>query len=153
MKQIIQFSAIIFLLANLGMLHATVKFEMANKSSQPIWIQCSADQNLFTGTASYDAEKKILPNESFSASISNGMVGIKISLVDPSSRDGQNNYREYHTMTSADNKNKILVWNHTKSPKEPLYPASNKYLMGLFKTKKSNNVNAKEIRLIDYNNL
>jgi len=152
MKKITQLFTIMFLIASIET-YAIVTFELTNKSDYPIWILGDADEDIFTGTKDATQENMISPNESFSANISNGEVELTISLVEPGQRRGQNIYRKYRTMPSANNKNKVLIWNHNGHPKAPLYPASKGTLMGLVKTKITNNIGVKELKLTGYYNL
>ena len=148
MKKIIQLSAIILSMAALNA-YATVSFELTNESSQPIWICGYADEDVFTGEASYDCDKKIAPGQSFSANISNGILELTIFLIEPGKRAGKRHYA-YKTQVSANNKDKILLWNHQKHPDAPLYPTVKKRFMGLIKSKMENNINATELTMLSY---
>lgn len=142
MKKIIQLSTIALSIITLNT-YAT-SFELTNESSQPIWICGYADDDVFTGEAAYDCEKKVMPKAFFSATISNGTMDLSISLIEPGKRAGKRPY-QYITLPSANNKDKIVIWNHEKHPDAPLYPAIKKRFGGLIKTKIDNNIKTAEL--------
>jgi len=146
MKRIIQIAAVLLLSAGF-ITHANVQFALTNKSSQPIWICVYADGDRATGTVEGNCEQQILPNDTLSQMIANGVVELKISVVDPAARNGFDRYRTYTTFDSANNKDKILIWNITEFPRAPLFPALEKHLMGLMKSKISNNITHKEFHV------
>jgi hypothetical protein len=148
MHKIIQFSVFLFLLTN-GMTYATVNFELTNKTSRPIWICGYADEDIFTGEETLDCERKILPGKSFVADISNGILELTIYLMDPRAKGGKGPYR-YRTKPSANDKNKMLVWNYEQHPDVPLYPELKKHFIGLVKTKMNNNITSTELILDSY---
>jgi hypothetical protein len=138
MKRIIQLTSIMFLLAGLTA-QATVNFTLANKSESPITINCNVDDEAITlnfNTLRLLADmKRIDPDEIFSLDIENGKFELVID-------NRKTNYR-YETLPSANNKDKILVWDGSQ-----LLPASEKHrLMGLIKTKTTikNNVSIGEL--------
>jgi hypothetical protein len=152
MKKIIQLTTIILLGTSL-IAHADVQFSLINKSSQPIWVCVYANGDPATGQFSYDCEKQINPNASLSQQIANGEMEITISIVNPSARNGFDRFRTYKTISSADNKNKILIWNNTEYPQTPLFPEVEKQFMGLMKSKKPNNIDKAELYLSKNKNL
>jgi hypothetical protein len=143
MNKIVQIT-IIMLTLGAFKAQAEVQFALTNESSQPIWVCVYADEDPATGEFSYDCEKQINPNDSLSQMIANGEMEITISLTKPSTRSGHNKYRTYKTPQSAHHKDKLLVWDHTGSPKNPLFPASKKGLFGRKSTIK-NNINQNEL--------
>ncbi len=144
MKRVIQLTSIMLLGAGF-MAHADVQFELTNKSSQPIWVCVYADGDPATGEFQDDCEKMIAPSATLSQKIANGEVEMTISIVDPSERSsGRDRFRTYKTSASADNKDKILVWDYTKSATNPLYPGSKRFL-GIMKTKISDNITQREL--------
>jgi len=147
MKRTIQIAAALLLSAGF-IAHAEVQFALTNKSSQPIWICVYADGSPATGEFSYNCEQQILPNDTLSQMIANGVVELTISVVDPAERSNrQDRSRTYTTFDSANNKDKILIWNITEFPRAPLFPALEKHLMGLMKSKISNNITHKEFHI------
>lgn len=160
MKKTVYFSAIIsLLLTNIGIyaMETTVHFTLTNKSSQPIWISGDVDAIIFTGPiGNWDYKKKLSPGESFSIDIPNGIMELTITLIDPLNDKNISIYQQYCryvTMPSANNKDKLLIWNHTGHSKEPLYPASTHHAMGLIKTKQPNNIDIKELQVKSRNNV
>lgn len=140
MKRVIQLTTITLLGVSFAA-HAEVQFELTNKSSQPIWVCVYADGDPATGEFQSDCEKMVAPHASLSQKIANGEVEMTISIVNPSERNGgRDRSRTYKTSASADNKDKILVWDGSK-----LYPEMSKRFLGLMKTKISDNITQREL--------
>jgi len=138
MKKVIQLTSIMFLLAGLTA-HAAVNFTLTNKSTQDILINCNVnDDALILNPQTLrllQDTKKLMPDEVFSLNIENGKFDLII--------DGYKKHCRYETLASANNKDKILVWDGSK-----LLPASEKHhLMGPIKTKTTikNNVSMGEL--------
>jgi len=138
MKKVIQLTSIIFLLAGLTA-QAVVNFTFINKSTQDVLINASVnDEELILNPHTLrllQDTKRLNPDETFSLDIENGKFDLTI--------DGNKKHCRYETLASANNKNKILVWNGSQ-----LLPASEKHhLMGLIKTKTTikNNVSMGEL--------
>jgi len=135
MKRIIQLTSIMFLLAGFAA-QATVTFLLTNKGSQSIMITGYANENAFTfNHQTLENTKRLSPNEVFSLDVDNGELILII--------DGNNKHCRYETSPSANNKDKILVWDGSQ-----LLPASEKHhLMGPIKTKTTikNNVSMGEL--------
>jgi hypothetical protein len=138
MKRVIQLTSIMLLLAGLTA-HAAVNFTLTNKSTQPILINCYVnDDALILNPETLQLLqdiKRLNPDETFSLDIENGKFDLII--------DGYKQHYRYETLSSANNKDKILVWNGSQ-----LLPASEKHhLMGPIKTKTTikNNVSMGEL--------
>jgi len=131
MRRIIQLTSIMLLLAGLEA-QAAVNFTLTNKSSQSIMITGYANESGFTfNYQTLENTKTLSPDEIFSLDIENGEL---ILIID-------NN--KYETLPSANNKNKILVWDGSQ-----LLPASEKHhILGPLKTKTTikNNVSIGEL--------
>jgi hypothetical protein len=154
MKRTMQLSVIMFSLTSLGAYAHNVKFQLTNKSALPIWISCYFIDNNGNDAGILTEDKKILPNNIFSSSYENiqddeeVQLELNISLTDPSQESGgRGKYCTYRTNKSATRKDKVLVWDHTKNIKNPLYPATDKRLMGLIKTTIDNNIRQNELKL------
>jgi hypothetical protein len=138
MRRIIQLTSIMLLLAGLEA-QATVNFTLTNKSEYPIIINCNVNDEAlklnFKTLRLLENIKQLNPNEIFSLDIENGKFDLVI--------DNKKTHYRYETLPSANNKDKILVWDGSQ-----LLPASEKHhIVGPLKTKTTikNNVSIGEL--------
>lgn len=136
MNKIIQITTVMILFVSFYA-QADVNFTLTNKSAEPIIITGYANENPFTfNYQTLENTKTLNPNETFSLDIDNGKLDLVTQKVN-------GNKRRYETAPSANNKNKILIWENSQ-----LYPASDKHrMLGIIKTKTTiqNNVSIGEI--------
>lgn len=140
MKKIIQLTSIMFLLTSFVV--QAVTFSVTNTSSQPILITGyinDRELKLNYQTMQFLSHIKTLqPGENLTLDIENGKLNLMIRIF-----GGNEKKCQYETLPSANNKNKILVWDGLK-----LFPPSEKHhIMGPIKTKTTikNNINMGEL--------
>lgn len=140
MNKIVQLTAAILLFTSFAT-QADVNFTLTNNSAQPIIVMGYANNNILIlndQPMQLKNVKTLQSNETLSTNIANGQLNLLINIT------GNNKKQyKYETTPSADNKDKILIWENSK-----LYPAADKHrIMGFIKTKTAihNNVSMKEI--------
>jgi hypothetical protein len=141
MKKTIQLIAIMFLFINFAT-QADVEFSLTNKSSQPILVTGHInDKELkvnFQTMRFLDHIKTLKPDENLTLDIENGKLNLMIRVF-----GGNEKSCRYETLPSANNKDKILIWDGLK-----LYPPSEKHhLVGPLRTKTTikNNISMGEL--------
>ena len=154
MKKIIQLTTLMFLFVNF-IAQADVQFSLTNQSPSLISVCTYADgyalqtldPNRFRDSISCEID--IAPGDNLSQAIPEGEVELTITINEPTSQ--RKKFVKYITQRTANNKDKILIWNHIKSSKEPLFPSTEKGFLGFGKKQLSNNITQKELNCVQKN--